>query len=300
MRTLTSTAVALLAAHALAAQEHQMGKHDMTGHTMPPVASAKAKQQIAEVQKATEPLASVDGARGAGFMPVLGWIPTMGTHWVNAGRMMTGKNGRLGEPEQLMFSPMNGKQTLVGAAYAYYAALSDSVRPKMFDGDPGWHDHPDLAPPGTDLVMLHVWFVPSPDGAFAGHNPFLPFWGAGLTPPDMEKMHEDAYSLRVRRAALALGEIVDTAGLFPLLARRPAVKSVLDTERSAIRALVPQVDAASKANDSAKFDALLTELGKHWDTIHDAYFASVVRPEARERMVKLVDDMLRVGGGHAH
>ena len=268
------------------------------GHTMPPAASAKAQQQIKDVQTATESLATIEGARHGGFMSVLGWIPTMGTHWVNGARMLTGKGAKLAEPSQLMFSPMNGKATLVGAAYAYYSALTDSTRPATFDGNPPWHNHPDLAPPGADLVMLHVWFVPSPDGPFAGHNPFLPFWGAGLTPPDAEAMHDNAFNLRVRRAALALGEVVDTSGVFRALSRRPAVKPVLDTERAAIRALVPQVEAATMAKDAKKFDALMVELGAHWDTISAAYFAAVTRPEVKERMQKLVDDMLRVGGGH--
>jgi hypothetical protein len=294
MRTLTSAVAILTVARALSAQEMTHEK----GHTMPPTATAKAQQQIKDVQAATNALASPDGARTNGFMPVFGWIPTMGTHWVNGPRMLLGRGAKLAEPSQLMFSPVNGKETLVGAAFAYYAALNDSTRPATFDGNPPWHDHPDLAPTGTDLVMLHVWFVPSPDGPFAGHNPYLPFWGAGLKPPDEHLMHDDAFNLKVRRAAIALGEIVDTAGLFPTLARRPAVKTVLDAERAAIRLLVPKVDAATHANDPAKYEALLVELGAHWDAIREAYFASVIRPEAKERMQKLVDDMLRIGGGH--
>ena len=80
---------------------------------------------------------------------------------------------------------MNGKETLVGIAYAVLLRDSGDTgdTPDLFDGNPAWHDHPDLAPPGTNLMMLHVWFVPSPDGPFAGHNPFLPFWAAGVTPP---------------------------------------------------------------------------------------------------------------------
>jgi hypothetical protein len=293
MRTLTSAAL-LIAAQSLAAQEH---KHE-TGHTMPPAASAKAQQQIKSVQEAVTSLASPDGARSSGFVPVLGWIPTMGTHWVHGGRMLSLKGAKLDAPSQLMFSPVNGKQTLVGAAYAYYAAMADSTRPATFDGSPPWHSHPELAPAGTDLVMLHIWFVPSPDGPFAGHNPFLPFWGAGLTPPDDDRMHEDAFNLRVRRAALALAEVVDTSGAFPLLSRRPSVKAVLDVERAAVRALVPQVEAATKAKDTAKFEALMVQLGARWDTMRDAYFASAQRADVRERMQKHIDDMLRVGGSH--
>ncbi len=291
---LTHAALSAGMTSALPAQERM--EHP-AGHTMPPVASAKALQQIKDVQKATEALATIDGARFGGFMPVFGWLPTMGTHWVSAPRMLTGRAAKLSEPSQLMFSPMNGKPTLVGAAFAHYTALADSTRPETFDGNPPWHDHQDLAPAGTNLVMLHVWFVPSPDGPFAGHNPFLPFWGAGLTPPDEHRMHEDAFNLKVRRAALALGEVVDTAGVFPFLSRRPAVQAKLSAERAKVRALVPLVEAATKAKDETKFDALMVELGGHWDTMRAAYFAAVARPDAKDRMQRLVDDMLRVGGG---
>ena len=293
MRTLTPLVVAVFASHVVAAQDHM---HEM-GH-MPAAATAKALQQIKDVQQATEPLASIDGARLAGFTPVFGWIPTMGTHWVSASRMLIGKGSKLDEPSQLMFSPINGKQTLVGAAFSYYSAPNDTTRPTTFDGNPPWHDHPDLSPPGTDLVMLHVWFVPSPDGPFAGHNPFLPFWAAGLTPPDTALMHDDAFNLRVRRAALALGEAADSSGVFPTLARRPAVKAALDEHRAMVRALVPQVEAATKAKDVTKLNALMVELGGHWDKMSDIYFASAIRPESKVRMQKLIDDMLRVGGGH--
>ena len=141
-----------------------------------PSVTPAALSQIQQARQATTAVASMDSARAAGFSPIFGWIPTMGTHWVSAPRTLSGKNATIDKPSQLMFSPIDGKQTLVGAAYAYLTAANDSTRPSIFDGNPPWHDHQDLAPPGTNLVMLHVWFVPSPDGPFAGHNPFLPFW----------------------------------------------------------------------------------------------------------------------------
>ena len=168
----------------------------------------------------------------------------MGVHWVSMHKMMNGRQTDRSAPSQLMFSKINGRDSLVGAAYGYVTADNDTVRPALFDGNPPWHEHPDLAPPGLNLVMLHVWFVPSPDGPFAGHNPYLPFWALGLTPPDRDRMSDDAGSLRVRKAALGLGEVADTNGLFPILARRPAVRGVLDERRAAIRGLVPQLDSA--------------------------------------------------------
>jgi hypothetical protein len=215
----------------------------------------------------------------------------MGTHWVNQGRMFAGKRFALTSPAQLMFRPVNGKPTLVGVAFAYFTPLEDSIPPSSFDGNPPWHEHPDLAPPGSRLVMLHLWLVPSPDGAFAGHNPLLPFWALGLTPPDLDRFNDPAESVRIRKAALALSQVADTAGLFPQVARRPAVHAVLEAQRDSIHALIPKLEAAQRARDWTVWDAVATQLGAHWDTIRAAYLESVRSPTASARMTKLMDDM---------
>ena len=179
-----------------------------------------------------------------------------------------------------------------------YSAEKDGKPPALFDGDPPWHDHPDLAPPGTSLVMLHVWFVESPDGPFAGRNPFLPYWAAGLTPPDVARMRDPAVSLRVRKAALALAEVVDDQGLFPIVARRPAVRPVLEERRAAIRARLPEIEAARQQDDQKRWDDLTAELAQHWDAMRDAYLKSVVDPAVNARIVEAIDTML--AAGHAH
>jgi hypothetical protein len=263
--------------------------------------SATAQRQIHDVEQATAKLASTDSAQANGFGPVFGWIPTMGTHWVSGQRMLAGKVFTLDAPSQLMFSRVNGKNTLVGAAYAYLTSVGDTVRPASFDGNPPWHEHPDLAPPGTTLVMLHVWFVPSPDGPFAGHNPYLPFWALGLTPPDADRMKDETVSLRVRKAALGLGEVADTNGLFPVLARRVPVHAVLDERRAAIRALVPQLDSAQRVHDWRRWDAVADQIGTNWQAIREAYLASAINPAVHARIEKFMDEMLSgAHAGHVH
>jgi hypothetical protein len=274
------------AATVAGAQSHQH-------QSAPP--SAAALQQVRDVEKHAARLATPEGARAAGYEPVLGWIPMMGTHWVHGQRMLQGRSEvTLTEPSQLMFSPVNGKDTLVGVAYAYYAPVKGGLAPPvLFDGAPAWHDHPDLSPPGTNMLMLHAWFVPSPDGPFAGLNPFLPYWAAQVTPPPVERMADPAVALRVRRGALALAEIVDPAGLFPVLARRPAVKPVLEERRAAIRLLVPQIAAARKAGDESGWTALLDRLGEHWDTMREAYLKSVIDPDVKARITRSLDEMIK-------
>jgi hypothetical protein len=279
--------LALLAPALASAQGHPHGSES---------ASPAALAQIEEVERAVRSVASPEAAGAAGFHPVLGWIPTMGTHWVSAARMLSGKRFDAGDPPQLMFSPIGGKPTLVGAAYAYLAQEGDSTRPESFAGNPPWHEHPDLAPPGMTLVMLHVWFVESPDGPFAGHNPWLPFWALGLTPPEAQRLHDPEDNRRIRAAALALGEVVDSAGVFPRLARRTAVQSGLGPHRAAIRALVPDLDRARKSGDWPRWNRIADQLAGHWSEIRKTYLAAVQREDLRERIEKFLGEMET--GGH--
>jgi hypothetical protein len=196
-----------------------------------------------------------------------------------------------------MFSPVGGKETLVGVAYAYYAPIKDKTPPPaLFDGAPAWHDHPDLSPPGTNMLMLHAWFVPSPDGPFAGENPFLPWWAAGVTPPAVERMHDPVVNERVRRATLAFAEVADPNGWFPVIAKRAPVRAVRDERIAAVKALIPEIEAANTAKDQARWDALVDTVGTHWEAIAEAYLTSAVNPEVNARIKKAIADTIK--GGH--
>jgi hypothetical protein len=266
--------------------------------TMPmTTVSAKAIDQIEQVKQATKAFATQDQARSAGFGPVLNWLPTMGVHWINLGRQAAGRSITLTAPDQLMFSPVDGKQTLVGAAYSFIVPLSDSSRPATFDGNPAWHDHPQFAPEGQTLAMLHVWFVPSPDGPFAGHNPNLPFWALGLTPPDADRFNDPVESARIRKAALALSVVADTAGLFPTLMARPAVHAAIATQREMIRKLIPRLDAKG-VHDWANWDRAADEAAAAWESVRATYLETVKTPAIKERMVHLMDEMET--GRHIH
>lgn len=265
--------------------------------------SPAAQTEISKVRDAMRSLASPDSARAGGFQPRMGWFPTMGVHWVHGPRMDAGKAFIATEPAHLMFSPIAGKDSLVGAAYAYFAPLTDSTRPATFDGNPPWHDHPNLAPAGHTLAMLHVWFVPSPDGPFAGHNPNLPFWALGLTPPDPARVHDPATGALVRKTAAALGALADSAGLFPNLARRDPMRSLLAAMRDSIRPLVRELDAAHTAGDWGRWERAGARAAAHWDRIRAGYLDAALNPRQRERMEQFMDDMVtgkHGGEGHRH
>lgn len=283
----------LMVPAALVAQSHDdmagMDMHDHAAHAL----SATAQKQIDSVARRAAPLATTAAAANAGFRPVFGWIPTMGEHWVDRALMTRDKQLDRGAPANLMFSKIGGRDSLVGVAYAYFAPLADSTPPRLFDGAPAWHEHPNLAPPGERLVMLHVWFVPSPDGAFAGTNPNLPFWAAGLAAPDSARMRTDsAFSGRVRRASLALAEATDTTSIFPNLERRPDLQPQLAAHRDSIRALVAELRVAEKTKDTARWDRALDRAAAQWDAIYAAYLASARTTQGRARMERYIGMLL--------
>ncbi|HKW47014.1 MAG TPA: hypothetical protein VJN70_06200 [Gemmatimonadaceae bacterium] len=277
------------------AHQHD-GMAGMDHAAMGPV-SAQAQREIAEVAKATQPLGVQTAAATAGFKPVFGWIPTMGVHWVDDSRMAKDKQSDLTAPDNLMFSKINGRDSLVGAAYAYFTPVADTARPALFDGTPAWHQHQDLAPPGETLVMLHVWFVPSPDGPFAGTNPNLPFWAAGLAAPDSSRMHDATFNSRVRRAGLGIADVTDTLSIFPRMARRPDVQVAVQPYRDSLRAIIPELLAAQKAKDVARWDRAAERAATQWDAVYQTYLAHAPSPLAKQLMEKRVAMLL---GKHAH
>lgn len=285
--------LATLATTTLRAQMPDMpGMRGMHHHRATPL-TPQVKREINGVVKAIIPLGAPGAAAAAGFYPTFGWIPTMGEHWVARGLMMNGRQTDRATPSQLMFSRIGGRDSLVGAAYAYVTAVGDTVRPVLFDGAPPWHEHRDLAPEGLTLVMLHVWFVPSPDGPFAGTNPNLPFWAVGLSAPDAARMHRDpAFDSRVRRAALALAEVADSTSILSNLERRPETGIALAARRDTVRALIGQLRAAQKARSATRWNAVAEKVAKQWDGMYEAYLSSAYTKDARDRIATYVAMLL--------
>jgi hypothetical protein len=284
---------AFLGSTSLEAQMPSMaGMH----HDASTVVSAATRREIDSVVKALLPLGAPGAAANAGFRPAFGWIPTMGEHWVSRAQMVNGRQTNRAAPSQLMFSKIAGRDSLVGAAYGYMTVVGDTVRPVLFDGAPPWHEHRDLAPDGMTLVMLHVWFVPSPDGPFAGTNPNLPFWALGLDAPDTSRMRDSAFKSRLYRASLALAEVADTTSILANLERRPEVRASLVAHRDTIRTLVPELRKAQKSKDTARWDRALQRAADQWDAIQATYIGSARTTDGRERIERFIAMLL---GRHA-
>ena len=172
-RTIALACVVLvsIAAPVLSSAQSAHAQDTMAGmHHPAPVTTVAAKAEIAKVAKGVAPLGTRAAARQSGFAPAFGWIPTMGEHWVNRAGLGAGSPTDRMAPNNLMFSRIDGRDSLVGAAYAYYAPISDSTRPSLFDGAPKWHEHANLAPAGQTLVMLRIAVRALTRRAVRGHE----------------------------------------------------------------------------------------------------------------------------------
>lgn len=160
------------------------------------------RDQVAGLRDMLSELSTPEAAVAAGFRPTLGDIPGMGVHYVNPARMFDGV--RLDAPDHLLFAPIDGEERLVGTAYAFWD-VTDTEQPIPFESDLAhWHDHPEFAPDGQTLHMLHVWFIPSSNGPFAGLNFWLPYRAAGITPPTACWMADEATADRIQQVSFAL------------------------------------------------------------------------------------------------
>ena len=162
------------------------------------------RRQMASLQQDLADLRTPEAAKAAGFFPVFGDIPGMGVHYVNLTRAQRGKDLDVDVPDQLLFASIDGQDQLVGAAYSF-TDVPDTDVPLPFASDlASWHDHPQFARDGETLHMLHVWFVPSSNGPFAGLNFWLPYQTAGIEIPNPCWMSNEEDAERIRNVSFAL------------------------------------------------------------------------------------------------
>ena len=183
---------------------HAEGPVSCTTLASPPWSglSETDRLQVAALRQAMSKLDTPEAARAAGFNPAFGDIPGMGVHYVHTGRSLDGV--WIDAPDHLMFASIDGRERLVGAAYVFIDVPETEV-PIPFQSDLArWHDHPQFADQGRTLHMLHVWFVPSSNGPFAGLNFWLPYRTISIEPPSSCWMADEADADRIRNVSFAL------------------------------------------------------------------------------------------------
>jgi hypothetical protein len=231
------------------------------------------RQRFAAARQAVGHLNTPEAAIAAGFRPALGDIPGMGVHYVHAQRSQDGIH--VDQPDHLMFAPVNGEQTLVGAAYAFID-VPDTNEPIPFDSDLAhWHDHPQFAPQGQTLHMLHVWFVPSSNGPFAGLNFWLPFHGAGVTPPSACWMSDSEIAEQIQRVSFALVS-PNNELIAEMRARLLGGGGAPEEVPAGRQEILESLDSAARANNL-----------NQWTAAADRFLASLTPAEQRRTAMLL-------------
>lgn len=230
----------------MASHDHSSPAVDCATLATPPWSglSVLDRERYEEARASVADLSTPEAAIAAGFRPALGDIPGMGVHYVHAERSEDGIHAD--RPDHLMFAPVHGQPTLVGAAYAF-VDVPDTDEPIPYDSDLAhWHDHPQFAPDGQTLHMLHLWFVPSSNGPFAGLNFWLPYHGADLTPPSACWMANEMMAGMIQRVAFALVPADNPIAAQVAQARGWTEPEQLPADRQEI---LDQLDATARAEN---------------------------------------------------
>ncbi|MBI1809775.1 MAG: hypothetical protein HYR75_07755 [Gemmatimonadetes bacterium] len=268
-----------------------------------------------------------------GFGKVRDLTPFQGQHWFHLRRLVENEPVDLSEPTFVMYVPVHDTLQAVGVAYARRQRLDDPVPEVLAGTRATWHAHvfcrnipgegAALADGADDctarggtvaamgrgrgalggamavpqqIVMVHAWTVPNPDGPYAHDNPVLPFIATGLAAPKKPTRDD-------RQFAIALGE---TYGARPPMAIRiefeaakDGMDAVLWPHREAMKKLVPELLDAESAHDTARHDALRKKMISEWNALHSAYVALAKTPEIKDQLdaelAQLLGDM-----GHMH
>ena len=258
-----------------------------------------ARAQLARAWEGTAGLRTPAAAVAAGYRPMFGQVPLQGEHYVRVD-LVASDRFDVARPPVLMFAPVRGTPTLVGAAYAYLHPVG-APPPAGFDGDADvWHGHPGLAQaPGREIVMTHAWFVGAPDGPFARYNPWLPYLAAGLAPPDRATLAHAAHGPSARRLGIALALAATPPMLFELVEARAgaAVRAQAAVARTAITRLAPRLASAERGGDRAAYSRLAAEAVDHGDALVRLHRdAAADRPAVRRLVDRTVDEFM--GRGH--
>jgi hypothetical protein len=267
---------------------------------------------VARAEKAIKPLTDSASLHDAGFMPlafgpVRDLTPFQGQHWLSMSRIlsmaMRDAQVDIDSPTFLMYLPINGTLIPVGVAYTKRIG-GQMAAPTTFAGAPAmWHTHMFCrnvpgegqvlsdgledctdrggTPTRNQIAMIHTWTIPNPDGPFAHDNPSLPFIAVGLKPPAHPTRDDRLFGVALGES---YGAKLPEAHRIDHEAQTAGTMAVLGTHRSALRELVPQLVAAEKSGDQAKFDALRKKTISTYNSLLAAYRALAPTPQIKNRL----------------
>jgi hypothetical protein len=243
MRALPQVSWLLLVAQPLAAQPSSgTSEHLATSRF---VAEARAGSARYRSQGA----AIEDGFRRVGLD-----FPSMGEHWVNPGRALSGDFAP-GRPAMLTYVRVGGEPVLVGVGYI--ALLGPGAEPPRVPPANGyWHEHngsvveesrplhhpggasgssSEGAADGIRVSVLHAWvWAENPSGLFVAENHALPFVRLGIAAhPDLPPAARHALSLALDDEGYHASVIRGAVGAAP--AEADAIDAMVTRYRSLAR-----------------------------------------------------------------
>ena len=263
---------------------------------------------VARATEAVRPLTDSASLRKSGFLPlafgpVRDLTPFQGQHWLHPIRVAMNAPVDLAQPTFIMYLPV--RDSLIPVGVAYSTRIGPTVpAPSTLAGIPAeWHTHVfcrnvpgegRVLADGTDdckdrggtptpqqIAMVHTWTIPNPDGPYAHDNPSLPYIAVGLTPP-AHPTHDD------RLFGVALGETygakLPEAHRIDREAAMAGTAEILQQQRRTLRALVPDLLAAQKSGDQAKFESLRKKSINNWNSLLSSYHALASTPEIGKRL----------------
>jgi hypothetical protein len=278
-----------------------------------PLLLALALQQVPDslvtrAKDAIRPLVDSASLHNAGYVPlafgpVRDLTPFQGQHWLAMGRIVANTPVDLLKPTFVMYLPLRDSLIPVGVAYSRRIGGTAPVPTDLAGTAVEWHTHVFCAnvpgegrvladgvddckdrggtPTVAQIAMVHTWTVPNPDGPNAHDNPSLPYIATGLKPP-AKPTRDD------RLFGVALGETygakLPEAHRIDRVAQLAGTGQLLAQHRAALRELVPQLVAAEKSGDKAKFDALRKKTISTWNALLSTYHALEPTPEVGKRL----------------
>ncbi len=271
-----------------------------------------------------------------GFGRVRDLTPFQGQHWLHLIRIVMNAPVAPSQPAFVMYVPIRDTLRAVGVAYAQRQRLDAPIPTTLAGASAEWHAHvfcrnipgegaaladgaDDCAARGgtvsglgrggrgggaagmlggpQEIVMVHAWTVPNPDGPFAHDNPALPYLAPGRSIP--VTMDRDN-----RLFGVALGETygakLPMAIRIDAEAARDGADSALVRHRAAMRGVVRELQDAEQRRDGARFGKARAALLAEWTALYDAYQALAKSPQIRERLVTELSQLLGDSAHHHH
>jgi hypothetical protein len=263
---------------------------------------------VRAVRATLRPLADTAAARKAGFVPLAigrfrDGTPFQGIHWIHLRRFRNPGAG-LTKPTFLLYAPVKGRLTLVGAAFSERIGHDENAPSDIGATQAEWHLHQacfgipgigftladgvddclemDGTPGPRQTAMVHIWTgLESPDGPFSHDNVALPFAAVGLGVPTGPET-------TIRGLAVA---IADSYGFrLPFVKRLDVVaadsplQDSIAVERKAIEHLIPGLQAAEKRLDRAAYDYSAAQIQAHGQALRTLYDRLAPTPEYRRRL----------------